>query len=504
MGKGQFGTPRRILSDDIGAVHALPVAVGQECAALEMLRRHPDVAFTELDYAVHAVETDSVMPNDPDWANQWGPAKIEAPTAWDVTTGTSDAIIAIVDTGVELGHEDLVDNLWANPGEIPDNGLDDDGNGKTDDIWGWRFYHVSPLISGEDNSVADDNGHGTHVAGIAGAGINNGLGVAGMAGGSKLMVVKVLDAVGDGWYSDLAQGIVYAVDNGARIINLSLGGAPHSDLLQWAVNYAHDRGALLVAASGNGVGGVLYPGACEHVMTVSATDQDDDLRSDSRHGPQVDVAAPGTAIYSTGWSGSCPSGYCYMSGTSMATPHASGLAALIWSARPDLASLQVTSAITATAVDVNGHVEPGWDEYVGWGRIDAGEAISEALSLPVNEYGVEVTPPRAAMTGTVGSLTTYALTVWNLGNASDAYLAELDGNAWDSVLSADLIGPVAPDAFETVEITVSIPISAGVGSTDTGDVILTSVGDRSQSAISTLTTTATGKTYYLPLIRLGR
>ena len=197
------------------------------------------------------------------------------------------------------------------------------------------------------------------------------------------MTVKVVDASNDGWYSDLAQGIVYAVDNGARIINLSVGGGPASPTLQAAVDYAHARGALAVAASGNWGGPVLYPGACEHVLTVSATEQDDDIRHDVSHGPEVDVAAPGTTIYSTGWSGSCPSGYCYLSGTSAATPHVAGLAALIWSARPDLTSVQVMEVITATAVDVNELTQPGWDEYAGWGRIDAGEAISVALTLPL-------------------------------------------------------------------------------------------------------------------------
>ncbi len=364
----------------IGA-SALRVPSGQECAALETLRRDSRIAFAELDYAMQATGTRILVPNDPEWAQQWGPAKIGAPVAWDVTTGTSDIVIAILDSGIRLNHQDLNDNLWTNPGEIPSNGIDDDDNGKTDDFWGWHFYHeciwegYPVCLPGENNQVADDHGHGTHVAGIAGAETNNGVGIAGIAGGSRLMPVKVLDQYGDGWYSDLVQGIVYAVDNGAQIISLSLGGTPSSQALQEAVNYAHDRGVLVMAATGNDGGTVLYPAACEHVLGVAATDQNDSRASFSNHGQQVDVAAPGKDIYSTWYTYN----YFTQSGTSMATPHTSGLAALIWSARPDLSAEQVTHIITTTAADVNGGTFPSWDEYLGWGRIEAGRALSATI-----------------------------------------------------------------------------------------------------------------------------
>ncbi len=481
--------PREILSHQTGAVYALRVPIGQEYAALQALRRNPDVAFAELDYAVHA--TGVITPNDPGWAQQWGPAKIEAPTAWSVTTGAPDVIVALVDTGIQLDHEDLADNVWTNPGEIPNNGLDDDGNGKPDDLHGWHFYDGGTYAPQEDGNVADDHGHGTHVAGIAGARINNSLGVAGIAGGSRLMPVKVLDASGDGWYSDLAQGIIYAVDNGARIINLSVGGEPPSQTLQRAVDYAHARGALTVAAAGNEDVSVLYPGACDRVLAVSATDPDDHVWPDSCQGPEVDVAAPGTHIYSTGLSGR----YHYLYGTSMATPHVAGLATLIWSARSDLTNVQVAEVITATAVDVNEHAQPGWDAYAGWGRIEASSAISAAQRLPLNEYSVEMTPSRVTVTATLGSLTTHTLAVRNVGNARDAYLVELDGNAWETTAATDLIGPIDSDTADTLDISVAIPMTAGHAVTDTLHVTVTSVGDPTKSAISTLTTTATGETW---------
>jgi thermitase len=375
-------------------VATLRAPVGQECAALETLKQDPRVAFAELDYAAHATETRFfsktwfLAPDDPAWPQQWGPERIGAPQAWAVTISTSDVIIAIVDSGVQLNHEDLAANLWSNPGEIPDNKQDDDSNGQVDDFWGWHFYHdlvwngeeyVYQLL--EDNAVMDENGHGTHVAGVAGARINNSVGIAGMAGGSRLMIVKVLDEYGDGWYSDIAQGIIYAVDNGARVINLSLGGRAPSQTLQEAVNYAHAHGALMVAAAGNrdpkdGYNAVLYPAACEHVLAVAATDQDDVRSSFSNHGSQVDVAAPGVDIYSTWYRGN----YTTKDGTSMAAPHVSGLAALIWSTHPDRTVTRVSQIITSTAADVNSGtlLLPDWDEYLGWGRIDAGRALSVA------------------------------------------------------------------------------------------------------------------------------
>jgi thermitase len=357
-------------------VSTLQVPIGQECTTLETLRHDPRVAFAELDYAVHAA--DVITPNDPGWPDQWGPLKINAPVAWGITAGTPDVVIAVLDSGIRLNHPDLADNLWINPGETPGNDLDDDGNGKIDDFQGWHFYHAwngQVFVPEEDNHVADDFGHGTHVAGIAAARINNDRGIAGMAGGSRLMTVKVLDQHGDGWYSDVARGIVYAADNGARIINLSLGGAPSSETLQEAVNYAHAHGVLAVAATGNDGGAVLYPAACEHVLAVAATDRNDGRPSFSNHGPQVDVAAPGVGIYSTWYT----TDYLTKSGTSTAAPHVSGLAALIWSVRAGLMPSQVTRMITRTTADVNGDgtsALPGWDEYLGWGRIDAGRALS--------------------------------------------------------------------------------------------------------------------------------
>ncbi len=377
--------------DAIPALHLISVAVpaGQERAAADALRHNPHIAFAEPDYAAHIAAD---FPDDPGWPEQWGPARIGAPTAWHTTTGSPAVVIAILDTGVKLNHEDLSPNLWLNADETPANGLDDDGNGQRDDVHGWHFFHEwawdgerYTYLPREDGHIADDNGHGTHVAGIAGARIDNGRGIAGLAGHSRLMIVKVLDRYGDGWYSDIAKGIVYAVDNGAQVINLSLGGESASETLQAAVDYAYSHGVLVVAASGNDGGAVLYPAAGERVLAVAATDEDDERPAFSNHGPAVDIAAPGVDIYSTWWR---LDGYYTESGTSMAAPHVSGLAALLWSVNPFLTPAQVSRAITGTAQDVNGTgtaAWPGWDEYLGWGLVDCAQAIA-AVTPPQRAY----------------------------------------------------------------------------------------------------------------------
>jgi subtilisin family serine protease len=451
---------------DIG-VARVRVPIGQECVALRALRRERGVAFAELDYAVQV--TDAVVPNDPGWPEQWGPAKIEAPSAWDITTGTSDVVVAVLDTGAKLNHEDLTDNLWTNPGEIPDNGIDDDVNGKVDDFWGWHFFHEwawdgtqYTYLAGEDNRVDDHNGHGTHATGIAGAALNNRVGIAGMAGGSRLMVVKVLDQYGNGWYSDLAQGIAYAVDNGADVINLSVGGRFPSDTLKHAVNYARDHGVLIVAAAGNvdpqdDYNAVLYPAAYENVLAVAATNQGDARAGFSNHGPEVDVGAPGQDIYSTWYI----SEYLFESGTSMAAPHVSGLAALLWSTRPDLTVARVTEIITSTAADVNGDTYPSWDEYLGWGRIGAGRAVSAAtrsgdLQLTASDYSLPV-GGAAAITATfpvtAGEATPITFSASG-GVVDPEVMVAMEGKATTTLMAGTLARPAVITA--TTETTATL------------------------------------------------
>jgi len=355
-------------------VARLQVPPGEEEAVIQRLQRDPLVDYAELDYQVHAQE----VPNDPRWAEQWGPNQISAPQAWDITHGL-DVVIAVLDTGIAAGHPDLRNQLWTNLGEIPNNGLDDDGNGQVDDVHGWHFYQNctgTVCTPYENHVIEDDNGHGTHVAGIAGAESDNGVGIAGVSWGAQLMTVRVLDKYGDGYYSDVAAGIIYAADNGAQVINLSFGGEQPSQLLQDAVDYAHQRGVLVIAAAGNDGGSVLYPAACNHAMAVAATDRNDRHSSFSNEGPEVDIAAPGESILST-WP--WLNGYFTKRGTSMATPHVSGAAALLWAWRPTYTHDQIQHRLETMADDVNSAQYPGHDAQLGWGRLNAHRALTGLL-----------------------------------------------------------------------------------------------------------------------------
>jgi thermitase len=342
-------------------VQRLRVPDGQELAIIAALRHHPLVEYAEPNYILRAV----LDPNDPFFPSQWGLDMIDAPEAWDVTTGSSDIIIAIVDSGIDLDHLDLKNKIWVNNDETL-NGLDDDGNDKVDDVKGWDFIN-------NDNNPQDDYGHGTHVAGIAAAETNNSTGVAGLSWGARIMPVKVLGSSGQGPISSVANGITYAADNGAQVINLSLGGTGLADneTLKGAVNYAYSKGCLLVAAAGNcdpSCYEPIYPAAYDHVIAVAATNSSDNRAWFSNYGSYIDVAAPGVSIYSTVRN----NGYGYMDGTSMATPFVSGLAALIWSEYPGYTNDQVEGRIETRAVDLG---ETGWDQYYGHGRIDAHAAL---------------------------------------------------------------------------------------------------------------------------------
>lgn len=342
-------------------VYRLSVPAGQELAIAEQLRRRSDVLYVEPDYIFHA----TLAPNDPYYASrQWNLPHINAPAAWDLTTGAASLTIAIIDTGVDLGHPDLSDKIVA----------------------GYDFANG-------DNNPQDDHGHGSHVAGIAAAATNNNVGIAGVAWGARLMPIKVLDSSGSGYTSDIADGIIWAVDHGARILNLSLGGPSYSSTLANAVAYAYGRNVLVVAAAGNEYlagNPTSYPAAYPNVLAVAATTDQDGHASYSNTGFYVDISAPGGDptsssdtnprhwIYSTYWRGSGVS-YAGDAGTSMAAPHVAGLAALIWSLHPDWTNDQVQQAITATAIDLG---VPGRDDVFGYGRINAHAAVLYNLQTP--------------------------------------------------------------------------------------------------------------------------
>jgi len=313
-----------------------------------------------------------IVPNDANYTQQWAHQMIESEYAWNATTGDPSVVIAIVDSGVDWDHPDLAANIWINTDEIPDNGVDDDENGYIDDVRGWDFAY-------NDSDPMDEYGHGTHCSGIVAAVGNNNEGIAGASWNSKIMALRV------GSYgvslSAAASAIHYATDNGADIISMSWGGSTRSAVVYDAIKYAHDHNVLLVAAAGN-VRSPLkpYPAGFEEVIAVAATDQDDNpadwpdehgVDYGSAFGEWIELAAPGDEIYST-----VPWGYDYASGTSMATPHVAGVAALIWSQFPDMTRDQVQYQLRRTAVDKG---DPGFDIYYGYGRINASGAVNQDI-----------------------------------------------------------------------------------------------------------------------------
>ena len=275
--------------------------------------------------------------------NNWGADLVKAPDAWAKGYTGKGIVVAVVDTGVDRNHDDLKDNIWTNSKEIPNNGKDDDGNGYVDDVYGWNF-------DGNDNNTLDVAGHGTHVSGTI-AGENNDFGVTGIAYDAKIMPVKVLNDSGSGSYDAIAQGIRYATDNGANVINLSLGSSYPNSALESALKYASSKGAIVVMAAGNDSG--LEPGyparyADETGIAVGAVDKENNLASFSNlagFNPLTYVTAPGVDVYST-----IPGNkYASYSGTSMASPHVAGVVALMLSANPNLTDAQVRQILEDTS-----------------------------------------------------------------------------------------------------------------------------------------------------------
>jgi len=346
------------LSADVQAIDSIEplnlelvsVEPGKETEVIAELSSNPLVAYVGPNYVARIAGE----PNDPAWWRQWNLTQIDAPAAWDLSTGTN-LVIAVVDTGVDLSHPDLSAKL----------------------VQGYDFANG-------DSDPQDDHGHGTHVAGIAAAASNNGIGVAGVSWGARIMPLKVLDARGDGTYFNIIQAIQYAADHGARVINLSLGGSQSDPNMLAAINYARERGSLVVAATGNQSGSLLYPAAYDETFAVAATTDRQTRPSYSNFGPATDIAAPG-GTQSAGIYGLAPGGgYATQFGTSMATPHVSGLAALLWGLSPNLTAEQLVDIIqeTAAKVGTDPYDGSGWNNQLGHGEINAEAALRQVAGSP--------------------------------------------------------------------------------------------------------------------------
>lgn len=316
-----------------------------------------------------------LTPNDPSFSSQWGLNIIGAQTAWNYFSTGSNIVIAIVDDAVERTHADLSPNLWVNSGEIPNNGIDDDNNGYVDDINGYD-------VGSDDNNPNPPSSyydHGTHVAGIASARSNNGVGVASIGFSCKLMCVKATTSASS--ITNGYDGIVYAASAGAHIINCSWGGPGYSTTGQNVINYAWNKGCIIIAAAGNdNVNSQFYPAAYNNVISVAATTSSDTKASFSNYGSWIDISAPGNNIYST----TVGNSYGNKSGTSMASPMVAGLAGLMWSLNPTMPRADLINCLLTTATNINAQ-NPGYSGQLGSGRINAAQAmqcVSASLNNP--------------------------------------------------------------------------------------------------------------------------
>lgn len=308
---------------------------------LETLKKSDLTTYVEPNWKLHI----SSVINDPYWKFQWGTMKIGAEQAWNMQKGEKHVLVAVVDTGIDYDHPDLAANY------VP---------------LGYDWVN-------DDADPMDDHGHGTHCAGIIAAVSNNSVGVAGVAQ-VKIMAEKGFNFRGNGYTVDLANAIIHAVDQGANIISCSWGEYKRSFLIYDAIKYAYDAGVLIVAAAGNdATKAKSYPAAYDEVIAVAATDTNNQRAPFSNFGTWIELVAPGVNILSTVWD----NGYKYMSGTSMAAPYVSGVAALIWSQFPNMSRDHVRALLQATAEDLG---EKGFDEYYGYGLVNAEKAVKRTLS----------------------------------------------------------------------------------------------------------------------------
>ena len=406
-------------TERLGTGVQLVVAPGVSPAAMRAWAAGIDgVAGIEPDFAIRP----TAVPNDPSFTDQWGlrntgqsggsrGGDIAAVAAWDVTTGSRSVVVAVIDSGFDYTHPDLAANAWRNPGEVPGDGLDNDGNGFVDDVHGWDFAN-------DDADPMDDDGHGTHVAGTIGAVGDNGVGVTGVSWQVSIMGLKFLDAEGSGSISDAIAAISYATrmrrEFGVNVVatNNSWGGADRSLALRAAIAEGGAAGILFVTAAGNdGVNGdrrANYPANedLDAVIAVTATNRSNRLPAFATYGPvHVDLAAPGAAIRSTVPGG----GYATFSGTSMAAPHVTGTIALLATANPAASATAIRGAILSTTrplaaltgktvtgglLDaaaavraIRGDVPPPPPPPVVRPARDVGDTIAKAYAIPRQESG---------------------------------------------------------------------------------------------------------------------
>ena len=335
------------------------------------LRNDPDVEYAQPNYIYKRCGD----PNDPEFADQYAHQLIQMSKAWDISTGSRDIVVAVLDTGVDVNHPDLKDNIWVNEDEIPDNDIDDDNNGFIDDVAGWNFESNNNDVTPEFDWSGVE-GHGTMVSGvIAGVG-NNGIGVSGVNWTISIMALRLGTEITT---ADVAAGLDYAAANGAHVANMSFGGddsGPEGDqAVKMAIDNAYAQGVLLVASAGNDDTALpQYPAAYYNVMAVSSTNGEDIKTGHSSFGHWVDIAAPGTDIVTT----DLENEYISTAGTSFSGPYVAAVGALVLSHRPDLTHVEIRAILENTTDPVDyGAMDPNLG-YVGTGRVNAYKALLES------------------------------------------------------------------------------------------------------------------------------
>lgn len=430
---------------------------GNAKSVARMLQSNPAIEYAEPDYLVRP----TAIPNDPQFGSLWGlnnanDLDIDAPQAWDAYTGSSSAIVAVIDTGVKLDHPDLSSNIYRNPKEIAGNGIDDDNNGFIDDVNGWDFYDG-------DNNPTDTHGHGTHVAGTIGAIGNNGVGVTGINWRCKILPLRFLGPDG-GFTSDALLALQYAVGIGAKVSNNSYGGGGYSQAFADGIIAAQASNHLFVAASGNSSQDTdvnpFYPAAYKlpNVLSVSAMDAAGNRASFSNFGAtSVHLFAPGTNILST-----TPSGYGWSSGTSMASPHVAGVATLLYGRNPALTYGRARDALLTST-----RALPSLSGLATHGLLNARAALVAINSAPL----VSISSP------TNGSVFNTGASISFSGRAVDT---EDGGISYKLVWTSNIQGPIGTGAsFSRADlapgnhvITASATDSSGATSTVTTSIVV--------------------------------
>ncbi len=432
--------------------------------------------LAKLKEYILVVEPDHIMtaqatPNDSSFGILWGmhntgqsggtvDADIDAPEAWDLSTGSRSVIVAVVDTGIDQTHPDLVANLWTNPGEIASNGIDDDGNGYVDDTRGWDWVN-------SDNNPNDDNGHGTHCAGTIGGTGNNGAGVSGVCWQVSLLGLKFLNSSGSGFESDGAEAIAYATDLGVSLTSNSYTGTTYTQSMKDAIDEADAAGILFVAAAGNNASNIdlslEYPAAYEspNILSVAATTRTDGLASFSNFGlATVDLAAPGNEIFSTIHNG----GYGLKNGTSMAAPHVAGACALIKSYKPTITHMQMRELILSTVHSLpalTGKCSTG-------GRLNLYNAMLASNDILATPTGV------LSASGPIGGPflpAAQTITLTNHSSSSRPWTAGVTGS-WITLSPSS--GTLAAGASTQISVTLNAAANQLLATTHTGVVTISS------------------------------